>query len=98
MSALIRKRTNSGRQALFHLPERIVRNLLRNSGALGALVLRPRGGMPMKSILTILAAGLLAGSFAISADAASKKIRNGPAESGVRGASQEEILGHPLSQ
>jgi hypothetical protein len=54
-------------------PEPIVRNRLRNSGAFRALFSRLRGGLPMKSIITIAAAGLLAGAFAVSADAAAKK-------------------------
>ena len=40
----------------------------------------------MKSIVTIVAASLLAGAFAVSADAAAKS------------AGQEEILGHPFPQ
>jgi hypothetical protein len=55
------------------LPEQIVRTQLRNSGAFRALFSRLRGELPMKSIVTIVAAGLLAGTFAMSADAATKK-------------------------
>jgi hypothetical protein len=54
-------------------PEQIVRTRSRNSGAFRALFSRPRGGLPMKSIVTIVAAGLLAGAFVVSADAAAKK-------------------------
>jgi hydroxymethylglutaryl-CoA reductase len=54
-------------------PEPIVRNRLRNSGAFRALFSRLREGLPMKSIITILAAGVLAGAFTLSADAAAKK-------------------------
>jgi hypothetical protein len=53
-------------------PEPIVRNRLRKSGTFRALFSRLRG-LPMKSIITIVAAGLLAGAFAVSADAAAKR-------------------------
>jgi hypothetical protein len=59
--------------ALVSVPEHIVRNLLWNPAPLGALIVRLEEDCPMKSLITIIAAGLMAGSFAISADAGTKQ-------------------------
>jgi hypothetical protein len=50
----------------------------------------------MKSIVTIVAAGLLAGAFVVSADAAAKKSGAAQLQAHCQAQGQEEILGHPF--
>src|SRR5262249_35749489 len=67
-------RSGGRRQLITQTPAGIaVRILFGTPVRGGALISRLRGGLPMKTIITILAAGLLAPAFAIAAHAATQK-------------------------